>query len=130
MAPDDTGISFRAEKMEQLLNYNNMTSIKKVFALAVLAVGIAAPAWAQESNVDGKDYKPFPHMFVGIQGGAQTTFTNYDNSKLITPITAVSFGGWFTPVVGSRLHVSGLWNKGGFRGAEQDFRGGNAAHIL
>ena len=116
------GFHFRRRRWKQLLNYNNMTSIKKVFALAVLAVGIAAPAWAQESNVDGKDYKPFPHMFVGIQGGAQTTFTNYDNSKLITPITAVSFGGWFTPVVGSRLHVSGLWNKGGFRGAEQDFK--------
>lgn len=99
-----------------------MVSIKKMFALAMLAAGIVAPASAQESSADGKDYRPFPHMFVGIQGGAQTTFTNYDNSKLITPISAVSFGGWFTPVVGSRLHVSGIWNKGGYEGAAGDFK--------
>ena len=52
-------------------NYNNMTSIKKLFALALLATGIAAPAMAQESSATEKDYKPFPHMFIGIQGGGQ-----------------------------------------------------------
>lgn len=93
-----------------------------MLACAMLATGITAPAWAQESGTVEKDYKPFPHMFVGIQGGAQTTFTNYDNSKLITPISAVSFGGWFTPVVGSRLHVSGIWNKGGYEGAAGNFK--------
>lgn len=103
-------------------NYNNMTSIKKLFALALLATGIAAPAMAQESSATEKDYKPFPHMFIGIQGGGQTTFTNYNNAKLITPNTAVSLGGWFTPVVGSRLHVSGMWNKGGFKGGDNDYK--------
>ena len=103
-------------------NYNNMTSIKKLFALALLATGIAAPAMAQESSATEKDYKPFPHMFIGIQGGGQTTFTNYNNAKLITPNTAVSLGGWFTPVVGSRLHVSGMWNQGGFKGGDNDYK--------
>ena len=103
-------------------NYNNMTSIKKLFALALLATGIAAPAMAQESSATEKDYKPFPHMFIGIQGGGQTTFTNYNNAKLITPNAAVSLGGWFTPVVGSRLHVSGMWNKGGFKGGDNDYK--------
>jgi len=103
-------------------NYNNMTSIKKLFALALLATGIAAPAMAQESSATEKDYKPFPHMFIGIQGGGQTTFTNYNNAKLITPNAAVSLGGWFTPVVGSRLHVSGMWNKGGFKGGGNDYK--------
>lgn len=103
-------------------NYNNMTSIKKLFALALLATGIAATAMAQESSATEKDYKPFPHMFIGIQGGGQTTFTNYNNAKLITPNTAVSLGGWFTPVVGSRLHVSGMWNKGGFKGGDNDYK--------
>ena len=95
---------------------------KTLIAAAAMAVSLATPALAQDADNDGRDYKPFPHMFVGIQGGAQTTFTNYDNSKLITPITAVSFGGWFTPVVGSRLHVSGIWNKGGYEGATGDFK--------
>lgn len=103
-------------------NYNNMTSIKKLFALALLATGIAAHAMAQESSATEKDYKPFPHMFIGIQGGGQTTFTNYNNAKLITPNAAVSLGGWFTPVVGSRLHVSGMWNKGGFKGGDNDYK--------
>lgn len=99
-----------------------MTAIKKMFAFVLLAAGITIPAMAQESAADERDYKPFPHMFVGIQGGAQTTFTNYDNSKLITPTTALSFGGWFTPVVGARLHVSGLWNKGGFKSSTENFK--------
>lgn len=85
-----------------------MNQIKKLFAV-VLLVASAVSASAKEL-----DYKPFPHMFVGIQGGVQTTWTNYDQLKLITPTASVYFGGWFTPVVGARLHVNGLWNKGGY----------------
>ena len=86
---------------------------KKLFVAALFTVG-ALSANAQEVTDGGKDYKPFPHMFVGIQGGAQTTFTNYDQLKLITPTASVYFGSWFTSVVGARLHVNGIWNKGGF----------------
>ena len=89
-----------------------MKNIKKLFVLVLLAAGtLTASAQKQENE---KDYKPFPHMFVGIQGGAQTTFTNYDQLKLITPTASVYFGGWFTSVVGARLHVNGIWNKGGY----------------
>ncbi|MBQ8050436.1 MAG: OmpA family protein [Bacteroidaceae bacterium] len=84
--------------------------MKKIFAVALLSV-VAISASAQSTE---KDYKPFPHMFVGVQGGAQTTFTDYDQLKLITPTASVYFGGWFTPVVGARLHVNGIWNKGGY----------------
>lgn len=87
-----------------------MNQIKKIFAVALLSV-VAISASAQSTE---KDYKPFPHMFVGVQGGAQTTFTDYDQLKLITPTASVYFGGWFTPVVGARLHVNGIWNKGGY----------------
>ncbi|MBQ8969591.1 MAG: OmpA family protein [Bacteroidaceae bacterium] len=92
-----------------------MNHLKKIFTVALLAVGSLA-AYAQDATEAGKDYKPFPHMFVGVQGGAQTTFTNYDQLKLITPTASVYFGGWFTPVVGARLHVNGIWNKGGYDG--------------
>lgn len=102
-----------------------MNNLKKIFALALIAAGTLT-AQAQEATDDGKDYKPFPHMFIGLQGGAQTTFTNYDQLKLITPTASVSFGAWFTPVVGARLHVNGLWNKGGFddtyQGTALDFK--------
>lgn len=89
--------------------------LKKILAAAILGLGIVAPATAQTEEEFDLGYKRFPHMFVGIQGGGQTTFTNYDNTKLITPTASVSFGAWFTPVVGARLHVNGVWNKGGIK---------------
>ncbi|MBQ2043252.1 MAG: OmpA family protein [Bacteroidaceae bacterium] len=99
-----------------------MMQFKNVLAAAVLALGVSVPAGAQTTEDDGLDYKPYPHMFVGVQGGAQTTFTNYDNLKLITPTASVSFGAFFTPVVGARLHFNGWQNKGGFKDATQDFK--------
>lgn len=85
--------------------------IKKFFTLCLFAI-VALSVSAQKAAE--LDYEPFPHMFVGIQGGAQTTLTNYDNLKLITPTASVYFGSWFTPVVGARIHVNGIWNKGGY----------------
>lgn len=87
---------------------------KKLFAIAAMAFGLTATVSAQ-SAADGLDYKPTPYMFIGLQGGGQTTFTNYDQTKLITPTASVSFGAFFTPVVGARLHVNGMWNKGGIK---------------
>ena len=95
--------------------------MKKLLFLALLFAG-TMPISAQEPEDGDMDYKPFPHMFVGVQGGAQTTFTNYDQLKLITPTASVYFGGWFTSVIGARLHVNGIWNKGGYDDADQDFR--------
>ncbi|MBQ0021235.1 MAG: OmpA family protein [Bacteroidales bacterium] len=94
-----------------------MKSIKKLLAVAFAASLATAPAMAQDTEDNGLDYKPFPHMFVSVQGGGQTTFTNYDQLKLITPTASVGFGAWFTPVVGARLHVNGIWNKGGIKSA-------------
>lgn len=79
-----------------------------------LAVACAAVAYAQGEG-KAKDYKPFPHMFVGLHGGVQTTFTNYNQGDLITPMVGVSFGGYFTPTVGARLQVSGWQAKGGLK---------------
>ena len=90
-----------------------MKSFIKLFSVAIAAAFFSAPAMAQENTE--LNYKPFPHMFIGVQGGVQTTLTNYDNSKLITPTASLSVGGWFTPVVGARLHVNGMWNEGGYR---------------
>lgn len=87
--------------------------MKKLFAVCMFAAMVLAVS-AQETADDGKDYKPFPHMFVGVQGGGQTTLTNYNNFKIATPTASVYFGSWFTSVVGARLHVNGIWNKGGY----------------
>ena len=104
-----------------------MIQFKNIFAAAVLAFGVSSAAFAEGAE-DGLDYKPYPHMFVGVQGGVQTTFTNYDNLKLITPTTSLSFGGFFNPVIGARLHVGGKpWadgagSMGGFRSDTEDFK--------
>lgn len=86
-----------------------MKSFKKLLTVALAATLASAPAMAQNED----SFRP--HLFVGLQGGGQTTFTNYDQLKLITPTASVSFGAWFTPVVGARLHVNGIWNKSGLR---------------
>lgn len=92
-----------------------MKILKKLFSVAFAASLAVVPAMAQNTEDVGLNYKPFPHLFFSVQGGAQTTLTNYDQLKLITPTASLGFGAWFTPVVGARLHVNGLWNKGGIK---------------
>ena len=99
-----------------------MNKMKSLFAAALLTLGVCAPANAEGTKEESLDYKPYPYMFVGVQGGIQTTFTDYNNAKLITPTTSLSFGAFFTPVVGARIHASGLWNKGGYEGHGEDFK--------
>lgn len=77
-------------------------------ASVALFFGVSTAAMAQET-----DYAA-GHNFITLQGGAQTTFTNYDFSKLITPQVAISAGRYFNDQVGARLHVMGWENKGGF----------------
>ncbi len=90
-----------------------MKNFKRMFVLLAFVAGVAASAAAKGS--ESLSYKPFPHMFIGVQGGAQTTFTNYNNAKLISPTASLSFGAWFTPVIGARIHANGIWNQGGVR---------------
>ncbi|MCM1108452.1 MAG: OmpA family protein [Clostridium sp.] len=98
-----------------------MTNFKTICAAVALTAGLTAPAVAQEKKGGGEEYKPYPHMFIGVQGGAQTTFTNYNAFKIARPTASVSFGSFFTPVVGTRLHVNGLWNQGGIKGIDEKY---------
>lgn len=54
------------------------------------------------------------YSFIEAQGGGQITLTDAKMDKLITPVGALSFGHFFSPVVGARLHVSGWQAKSGF----------------
>lgn len=81
---------------------------KSFIAAAALSLGTVTASAQKEVS--------YPHIFVGLQGGAQTTLTSsYNNFKLITPTASVSLGAWFTPVVGARLNANGIWNKGGIK---------------
>ena len=79
----------------------------KTLALVAAALLLGTTAHAQCSM----DYEPYPYGFVGLQGGAQLTFTNYNYGKLITPIGGVQIGGQFSPIVGARLHAMGINSK-------------------
>ena len=95
-----------------------MINFKTALATVLLATTATQATFAQTEG----EKKSYPYAFIGIQGGAQTTFTNYNASKLITPIVAVSVGGMFTPVVGARIHVSGINEKGGLNSVDQTYK--------
>lgn len=76
-----------------------------------LLVGMLCAVSATEAAERGKNVSE-SYLFIGVQGGAQTTLTNYDNSKLVMPFGAVYVGGYYNPVVGGRFHVSGWRSKG------------------
>ena len=90
----------------------------------MLAAGLLAGALTQTTSAQNcceSKQKGYPYFFLGVQGGAQVTFTDYKADKLVTPIGAVSVGGMFTPGIGARIHVSGINNKGGLKGLGQTY---------
>jgi len=79
---------------------------KKLFFAAAVSMLMAGAVQAQEG------VKSF--SFVEAQGGVQLTSTDAKMDKLITPTAALSFGHYFTPVVGARLHVNAWESKSGY----------------
>ena len=96
-----------------------MTYIKSILA-STLLLGLSAQA-VNAQDYSELNYKPYPYGFVTFQGGGQLTFTDYKNSKLITPIGAVSVGGMFAPAVGARLNVNGWKTRSGLKSAKATY---------
>lgn len=102
-----------------------MKRIMSALAALLLLVGTAA---AQENSpcCASMSYKPYPYVFIGLQGGGQHTLSDYRNSKgayllgrrgsVITPVAGTSVGAMFSPEVGARLHAGGWKNRGGVKG--------------
>ena len=87
------------------------TRLMALLAAALLTTGFSAQAQETPQN-----YVGYPYLFFGLQGGVQETGTKtYNNWKLFTPTASASVGMHFTPVFAARLHVNGIWNKGGIR---------------
>lgn len=80
--------------------------------IAAFLMLFGSAIYAQEEN--NRKVGPESYSFIEAQGGGQLTFTDAKAEKLITPVGALSFGHYFTPVVGARLHVNGWKSKGGF----------------
>ncbi len=87
--------------------------MKKFICIFSLFAFALSPVMAQEKE-SVKDYEVAPFQFVTLQGGVQNTFNSeFNNWKTFTPTASVSYGWFFSPVVGARLHVNGAWNKSG-----------------
>lgn len=95
-----------------------MNHIKKSGILLILCCLMTMTANAQ----DEEKTLSYPQIFFGMQGGGQTTLTDYSAWRIATPTASFSFGSFFTPVVGARLHFNGIWNKGGYEDEKEDFK--------
>lgn len=95
----------------------------KHIATALLLLVFCLSARAENTAEESHHHKATPFMFAGLQGGMQTTFSKgYNNTELFSPTTSVSFGTFLTPVIGTRLHVNGMWNKGGYADDDINFK--------
>ena len=94
--------------------------MKKLLSLAALSLLLTNTVTAQDHCKNGPKLKSY--NYVEVQGGMEWTTTNAKIDKLLSPIGAVSFGHYFTPVVGARLHVSGLQAKGRFESLDKDYK--------
>ena len=73
------------------------TNFKTCAAAAAFFCATALSASAQVTDSSGKKY---PHIFLGLQGGAEMTFFN--DSSEISPIGAFEVGSWYNSKVGLR----------------------------
>ena len=88
---------------------------KRLMTLAASMLLLGSTAMAQSENWQSFSY-------VEAQGGLQLTSTNAPMDKLMTPTAALSFGHYFTPVVGARLHVNAWQSKSGFKDLDQYYK--------
>lgn len=87
---------------------------------ALLTAAMLTTAFSAHAQKASDTEVSYPYAFIGLQGGAQTTFTDYNNFKLITPTAGIYAGVHFLPALGARLHVNGIWNKGGVKKDDLD----------
>ena len=70
--------------------------------------------FATPEELEENGHKLAPYYFIGLQGGVQNTFNKeFNNWKTFTPTASISFGRFFNPKVGARIHFNGIWDKSG-----------------
>lgn len=94
--------------------------MKKILFLAAVGLLTSGAVQAQDCCKAGGKLKSY--SYLEAQGGLDWTTTNAKIDKLLMPVGAISFGHYFTPVVGARLHVSGLQAKGRFESLDQNYK--------
>ena len=91
--------------------------MKKLLTIVAVAMLSFATANAQECQGKLKSWS-----FVEAQGGLQFTSTDAPIDKLLTPTVGLSFGHYFFPSVGLRLHANAWQAKSGFDQLDQYYK--------
>lgn len=88
--------------------------MKKIMSILMVAAMMLMPTMvrAQEAH-SRKDWKPYG--FAQFQCGVGTTFTNMNQSRLLSPTMTFGVGYMPIPELGIRFNMNGFWSKGGFR---------------
>ena len=87
---------------------------KRLLTTVIISVMMVGAAYAQDAL---KSYS-----FIEAQGGVQFTSTNAPIDKLLNPTASLSFGHYFYPAVGLRLHVNGWESKSGYTSIDQYYK--------
>lgn len=94
--------------------------MKKILFVAAAALLTSNAMMAQKDCKEGPRLKSY--NYFELQGGMNWTATDAKIDKLLMPVGAFSFGHYFTPAVGMRLHASGLQAKGRFENLNADYK--------
>ncbi len=114
MRVSEKSIIFAQNFCLYILKTTNCMKSKRMIMTAAVSLLMVGAASAQ------RDYKSF--SYVEAQGGLQLTSTNAPMDKLFTPTASLSFGHYFTPVVGARLNVNAWQSKAGFKDLDQYYK--------
>lgn len=94
--------------------------MKKLLFMAAAVLLTSNAVMAQNDTKKGPRLQSY--NYFELQGGAGWTATDAKIDKLLTPVGALSFGHYFSPAVGARLHASGLQAKGRFEDLNLDYK--------
>ena len=78
----------------------------KKFIFAIVACALSCISASAQEYVDA------PYDFLSIRGGGQTLLLKQNAGDMqISPAAGLSLGSMFSPYVGARLDLEGIWNK-------------------
>ena len=78
----------------------------KKFIFAIVACALSCISASAQEYVDA------PYDFLSIRGGGQTILLKQNAGDMqISPAAGLSLGSMFSPYVGARLDLEGIWNK-------------------
>lgn len=93
-----------------------MKSLKIFLAASAFFLTSSLTATAQDNKyADREETRNYPYAFVGVQHGMQAVLNGYNFWDVVTHVTAINAGAWFSPALGARVLVNGWKSKEGVK---------------